>query len=248
MSALARSCDAAVVQAFLSSAPLSVAENFREVALLSAAECARAADTLLALREHWMRRTSALPFFTLGAASYIDAQGGIGAYRACVRRDDPLLSEQFGWIHARIADAIAAATGIPAYFRKKGGRPGFHIFLGHPAFRRPLASVHRDRQFLLLDWSPAEDPVPDAEPLSFTLPLALPASGGGLNVWPDAVDEEQAKAMTPQLHPYAVGQLTMHSGNLVHQIAPMPRMMPQDRRITIQGHAIRCRKGWSIYW
>ena len=44
-----------------------------EIPLLSAAECAAARETVFALSERWIARHALVPFFTLGAASYLDA-------------------------------------------------------------------------------------------------------------------------------------------------------------------------------
>ena len=46
-------------------------------------------------------------------------------------------------------------------------------------------------------------------------------------------------------------RLVLHSGHLVHQIAPTRGLEagnPADTRATLQGHAIRCGDTWSVYW
>lgn len=228
-------------------APLAA---IREQPLLNEAECGRAVDDLFALRARWVQRAASLPCYTFGAAAYLDATPSRADYLGAHDRDGPLLAERFGWIHERVARTIAAATGKPAFLRPAGAWPGFHIFLGHPAFRCALGKVHLDKQHRLLDWTPAEGAQPDAGTLSFTLPIALPATGGGLYFWPDARADLESAAPSgpPRLHSYALGQITLHRGNVWHQIAPTPGMSARDRRITMQGHAMRCRDGWSIYW
>jgi hypothetical protein len=49
-------------------------------------------------------------------------------------------------------------------------------------------------------------------------------------------------------YPYALGQLLMHSGHALHQIAPVIATYPGDERICLQGHGIRCASGWKLYW
>ena len=94
--------------------------------------------------------------------------------------------------------------------------------------------------------------------LSFTLSVALPARGSGLNTWDIRYDEyrnlntaERARLRASQIkeyHPYKLGQAVLHSGLQLHQIAPSQEFEPGDERITLQGHGIRRDGVWQLYW
>ena len=120
--------------------------------------------------------------------------------------------------------------------------------------------------FLTMPWEPA---LPEELELSrfasFTLPLSLPRAGGGLLVWESVtsvdVDEHAAARdlrqweATEELtcerpavhHAYATGTLVVHSGHVVHQIAPW-ELAAGDARVTLQGHALFHQDEWQVYW
>ena len=157
---------------------------FEQLEFLSGEECGRVMDTLNSLRDHWTHRHPSVPFYTLGAPSYLDAAdlSAVDGYYRRARRENPLLAENFGWLYERLADVLSAALGAPCRYPDRFGLPGFHIFLPDNAFTSPFASVHIDLQYELLDW-PLR-PAPDFErPLSFTGSIVLPAAGAGVNVW-----------------------------------------------------------------
>jgi hypothetical protein len=226
--------------------------GLQRVDLLDQAACNRVVDSVLALRDHWLPRVPLVPFFTLGAASYIDAIGERTHYEALARTYNPILHRHFDWLLERVREAIAGTEGMETVWLEGSALPGFHIYLANNLFSLPVASVHCDRQYQLVDWSAVENP-DFTSPLSFTLPIQLPRSGGGLNTWNVREDEIEAvkksAAKVPRVfEPYRVGELVMHSGNLLHQIAPSREMEEDDRRITLQGHGIRAGKRLFLYW
>jgi hypothetical protein len=199
-----------------------------------------------------------VPFFTLGVASYLDAVHDAAiSYHAASRRLNPLLGERFGWLHARLAGRLSEALAAPVVYRASCALPGFHIFQWCLAFEQPVCSVHQDLQYEHLDWKPEEQP-DFSRPLSFTLAVVLPQTGGGLRVWDvdhaeleglDAQARRQLVASRPvRYHPYRVGGLVLHSGHKVHQIAQSNGSRRGDERITLQGHGLCCGGVWHLYW
>jgi hypothetical protein len=98
--------------------------------------------------------------------------------------------------------------------------------------------------------------------ISFTLPIKLPKHGGGLNVWNashqeyiDAYNqglvndiEDLQNLSQKTLVPYQVGNIVIHSGSSLHQIAPVAQVDIADERITFQGHGVFCDREWKLYW
>lgn len=114
-----------------------------------------------------------------------------------------------------------------------------------------------DRQFEDIPWQhPGE--LDFDQPVSFTLPLRLPAAGGGLNTWPAdwrhchdsplLIPELLVRSLECHRVAYTEGVLMVHSGHMLHQIAPAPDMCSGDRRITLQGHALPRRGVYQLYW
>src|ERR1043166_937208 len=150
--------------------------------VLSSDECGAARSTILDLRGSWLRRNPYFPFFTLGAASYIDATADRQEYYSKAREFNPLLSRNFGWLYDKLVRALQAHFGAPVIFAPSQALPGYHIYLAHPIFEKPIGSIHCDTQYRLLDWTGVERADYD-HPMSFTLSIALPQCGGGLNLW-----------------------------------------------------------------
>jgi hypothetical protein len=236
------------------------ARTVSDVELLSAEESRDVRDRVHALGDHWRRRREEAPFFTLGVASYIDAAAnGFAAYSEAAQASNGLLVEHFADLYERVEAAVAAHLGAPVAYHPGFARPGFHVFLSHELFGNPSASLHFDRQYEHLDWS-AVGEVEFDQQLSYTLSVALPARGAGLLVWnvndldlrpldDEAKKEVMRENRVPEVHPYRVGGLALHSGHQLHQIAPMKQMGPEDERITLQGHALPAGDGrWILYW
>ncbi len=52
----------------------------------------------------------------------------------------------------------------------------------------------------------------------------------------------------PMVVPYEVGKLFYHTGHVLHQIIPGYKLQVGDRRMTLQGHGIKCDGIWKLYF
>ena len=219
--------------------------------VLEPADCDVYWEALQEVRASWTARHPLAPFFTLGAASYLDAGE---EYQALAAAANPVLASRFASLLERVRQAIAAHTGDPV----EVGRfalPGFHIFQAHPAFERPVASIHCDLQFQGLAWGSGADL---NRTLTFTLPIRLPATGGGLDAWdietaewmPLSPSERLAllKARAYTYFPYECGRIELHDGQFVHRIAASRGMAPGEERVTYHGHGVWEDGAWRLYW
>ncbi len=231
--------------------------GFEAIQLLTPEDCAQVRQALYELQPHWRRR-SQFPFFTMGAASYIDNAFGLEAMLKKAKEDNPLLLKHFQWLYDCLLDALRDLLKEPVNFEAAFALPGFHIFQGHEAFTQPLASMHFDLQYDHYDWSKRYKEVDRYVPISMTLPIHLPTSGGGLRVWDMTYERSQKMSKAEFEHfkitapftyyPYEPGKLVVHSGHHLHQIAPLADIRPGDERITLQAHAARTEQGWVVYW
>jgi hypothetical protein len=235
---------------------------FEQIDFLDAEECRRTADLVHSLRPHWEPRLPDAPFFTLGAASYMDAAPAArrAQYYEKAGRLNPILDGNFDWLYKRLMGLLEQHLGAKCAVEPRAARPGFHIFLPVPLFQNSLASIHVDLQYELLDWR--DHPQPDFEnPMSFTASIVLPRGGGGLHTWDVPWEtvrglsrqaiEKLVSSSPPELRHYTAGGIVLHSGHTVHQIAPLPRIEPgdmRDARITLQGHAVKSDGTWWVYW
>jgi hypothetical protein len=237
---------------------------FTSVDTLTPRQCAEVGATVHLLKSFWSQVNPPSNFYTLGVASYIEFCGKENAqveYYDKARRYNPLLKEYFSGLLENVRGTLERKFGEPVRYLEDFGIPGFHIWLTDAIPTRPSASVHFDLQYLRLNW-PAHGEVEYDKPVSFTLPIKLPKSGGGVNVWDVcygeitslaeqgvAVDVDEMRGQRTQFqYEYSPGRLVMHSGHFLHQIAPVPEVEPGDERITLQGHALRCGGEWQVYW
>jgi len=237
---------------------------FDAIPVLSSAECERVRQTVHGLRSRWIARGSAdYPFYTVGAASYIDAVSRTPPprYSEILVETNPVLREHFHWLYARLMNKLSLHLQAVVRTADELALPGFHVWQGLSVPTSSL-SIHFDLQYMSIPWPDA--PRSDrSRPLSFTLPIALPRAGGGLNTWDLSYEEqaahfeatrqftpvaEMAKSRTRTFHPYTRGVLTLHSGHTLHQIAAVDQAYPDDERITLQGHGLYCDGAWTIYW
>lgn len=228
------------------------------VPLLGAEACASAVDEVLRQRARWVRRGTG-EFYTLGAASYLDDEPGYSAHAAEL---NPWLTSRFAPLYGHLRERLAAVLDARVMMAEGKAVPGFHIW-GVPGIpTQPSASLHFDLQHQRLRW-PDEARGTAARSLSFTLPLRLPRGGGGLSMW--SVTHEQVEAFcarsgfagtldqllplfTERHEAYHVGELLLHSGHVLHRIAPVPHVEPGELRITLQGHGLFFAEAWHIYW
>lgn len=228
------------------------------VPMLTPTQCELVLERLQAHRSRWTQRYPGLPFYTLGAASYLDAEAGNATYYEQASALNPLLKREFGWLYERLLFALGRHLKDRVRFESRAALPGFHIFLAHRAFRKPLGKIHFDLQFANIDW-PAPEQMDHLHPVSYTLAIRLPVSGGGLCTW--TITKAEYDEMEPDERarigrersstyiPYAEGEMICHSGMILHRIAPAgEEMRTEDMRVTLQGHALLGRDGYRLYW
>jgi hypothetical protein len=225
----------------------------------------------------WTRREMfPIDFYTLGAASYLDAVADLETYRERARSTNPALEARFGWLYELLVSRLSLLFG-DCCLAEDLAYPGFHVFGHRPgtknstftirAMQALTASIHSDRQFEPHQavWSKFAD-VDLQNTLTFTLALQLPRHGAGLCVWDEEfrcderdsafrrqlrsqVDYQKTKGVpSPVVITYEVGFLFYFMGLARHQIAPSFALDEDDRRITLQGHGVRCDGVWQLYF
>jgi hypothetical protein len=222
--------------------------------ILDSAECEDAAECVLALRSRWSVRTEG-SFYTLGAASYMDATKQHAAYSAAAAVTNPILEESFDWLLERVREFFEELLGETVSYDTRYALPGFHIFVLRGEDRSQdnvAARAHFD-----LQWMHAIQGSEPSGTLSFTLPVREPTGGASMEIWParyqDAVRlgivaSQYAASHSSQTVWYSPGRIVVHDGYVLHAIGRAGVAAPKGMRITLQGHGVRLPRGWILYW
>lgn len=225
-------------------------------ACLAEEECLEISSRVYELKKIWHTRAN---FYTLGAASYLDAasqDNGNLSYYGKAKLFNPILREQFAWLYDRLSHTLAKELGQPVCYRSTLALPGFHIFPVPKNSYRGGGGMHLDLQYKSLNWEPSAE-IDFDNPISFTLPIALPEFGGGLNISdlrPSDLNglsfEERTQVLdkSKKHYPYKLGYMTIHRGLFYHGIAAKQNNSGETDRITLQGHGLLCQDTWHLYW
>ena len=244
--------------------PQAQVSNSHPARLLTPEQCDEIYQKIASLRQYWLPRGSADSLFcTLGAASYLDCGDYIDpedTYWQKASRYNPLLLEHFGWLYTLVKEYLETQLNAPVNYSSDVAYPGFHLWLAQAIPTLPVASMHFDLQYRHLTWENLDD-IDFNNTFSFTLPIQLPVSGGGLNLcdlnYLEYLDIRKNNQIDWDLiprfresryHAYQVGEIVMHSGHTMHQIAPSSIVTASDRRVTLQGHGVYVNDTWQIYW
>jgi len=197
-------------------------------------------------------------FYTLGAASYLDTNPG--DYQQNNHYSSEAMRHIFSDLYDEVCAVISGISELPSKVHEQLGPPGFHIFRGHPLLGSGLmhgGSIHIDTPHL--QHAQLLDPVDDV--LAFTLPVALPAGGGGMFYWteetsmdvcgfPSDMDDEQLQWLETNKKQidYRLGHIALHDGKSLHQLASLCEPSDRDWRITLQGHGVLSDGVWHLYF
>lgn len=226
--------------------------------ILGEDECARAHALVLEMRRFWTPRHETIPSFTLGAASYLDVpRSGVTEYYRGAVRGNILLRRRFDWLYLRLASSLRAVLDGPVGFTGRYALPGFHIYVGDERLKELVPTLHFDLQDRDLDWDDEAVRGNDAC-VSFTVPIAIPKCGAGLDVWDirygdtSDLDEAAVLALVRSLprhhHAYRLGEMLVHGGDRLHRIANDRLPGEGESRVTLQGHGRLTHGSWELYW
>ena len=167
------------------------------------------------------------------------------------------MNENYPDLLENVLNYFKERTTANVEYRNKAALPGFHIFDCNQVFSYSVASVHKDMQFLRLEYGPNEN-IDYENMLSFTLALELPKGGGGLYTF-DSPNLGILGLIVPkplvytfckkEKIDYKTGYMVTHNGLTHHMIAPCKPSKTKSR-ITLQGHGIYEKNSntWYIYW
>ena len=193
------------------------------------------------LRDLWQHRPDTagpLPFFTLGAASYLDHHTS-PTYEQNAFKVNPKLASRLSWVYERLRLGLEKELGdktayhVPYKDWPEGLAclPGFHIFLASKVFEFPVAAVHYDAQYQALAFPKGSK---FDQTLSFTLAVDLPdapvgEAQAGLYTFHVSVPVHTCMCMFAYLVSLAVHPSTRPSNRPTHRPTDRPTDPLTDR-------------------
>lgn len=244
-----------------------VQDYITEHAVFDAGTCRTVLDALPNAAAAHVDRYPETPgkFVTYGRAAYLDIcmpdADAVGQYYSKIAASNEALMDSMNGIYAELKSVVEDILEAPAVYRPDIlALPGLHVFRGDAINVAQGLGAHFDTQYekIRLPALPDED----AYPISFTLPLHMPANGSGLQVYDlnskdlkrlsnmgeSVTLNELVQGRDSKYYPYTVGTLVFHHGLLGHHVASSAIASENDERITLQGHGIRCGGQWILYW
>ncbi|MFI8221458.1 hypothetical protein [Streptomyces sp. NPDC085932] len=212
--------------------------------MLNTEECEELAEIVISLRNYWDRIPSERGRYKLGAAAFAEGRQGAQHYVRASRDRNRLLELHFGPFYDHLQFVLSEELGGSVMYATGLAKPGFDIVLAEEGEESANSAVHRDDQHRFLPW--LELPDDSSRTCTFTLPIALPAIGGGLRTW-----AEGASTAPGEYHPYLPGEIVIHPGSMLHQDVAVPEGVGASQslghRITLQGHGLYIGSGWQFY-
>lgn len=187
-------------------------------------------DKVFKLRPYWIQRLEA-PFYTLGRCAYLD--GKTPEYKQEIQKLNPILLDEFQDLYKKTIEFISAIVGEKVELDESLAHPSFHIAKADPRFLVEGGKWHIDIPHETLNLG-------TQDPLTFTIALMLPTGGAGI----DYIDQDGAQ----QYLEYEEKGIIVHDGSIPHRISPLKAYIPNEYRITMQGHLIRINGCLKAFW
>lgn len=186
-------------------------------------------ENVVKLKAEWIQRS--LPgFYTLGRCAYLDLASP--SYFEGSTKLNPILQEHFGEVYQAVGNYLEELLQEKVELCDSVAYPSFHIFEANEVLVGRGGTWHQDRPHVTLGLG-------ETDYGTFTLPIVLPTSGGGI----DYLDGDESIYFD-----YTPGEVVVHSGMVYHRIAPLKEAVVGEMRITLQGHVVRHQGQMIMYW
>ena len=220
---------------------------------LSASECDELVSRVHSARDRWTERAESISLFSLGALAFHDTMYGVDSYLHTAARTNAFLSATFGSWYDRLRDALTTQLGAPVELHPQWAHPGFRILPATRGAHLPVAPVHCDVEYRVLD----PGALHARRPVSFSVLLSNDDSGAGITEWQLSADEtigldtEETSRLLDvvpaRMHAFTRGELLVHSADVYHQSTPRSNRHSGDARISLEGHALFVDGRWLAY-
>lgn len=209
--------------------------------VLTAAEAAEVADRVLhpppALRQAcWHQQTSLI---TIGAPLYC-SRDDLAKYADRARATNSMLYGAYRQLHDRVADVFEDRYGMPVAFVDELAVPGFHLMHYAEPGHHEGGGWHMDQIAAQVPYFVTHAAELRGS-LNFTLPLAVPSGGTGMDLRGDALGD-------PAHVPYEPGVMLFNECEITHRIGASTCLVAGEKRLTLQGHGVFFRGQVLLFW
>ena len=175
---------------------------------------------------------------TIGAPLYCNRDDP-RRYAELARSTNRMLYEAYRGLHDRVADVFENRYGAPVAFVDELAVPGFHLMQYAGPGRHYGGGWHLDRLATQVPYF-VEHAAEIRGVLNFTLPLAVPKGGTGMDLR-DGGGE-------PVHVPYEPGVMLFNEHEIVHRIGASTCLSAGEMRLTLQGHGVLFRGRVLLFW
>ena len=187
-------------------------------------------SNLFRLQDLWVPRSNNYPFFTLGRSAYLD--GKTPEYKQKQLGMNTVLYNNFKELYENVLHVLQEELQEDVYLPDDLCYPGFHIFKSHEKLLHTGGQWHSDQPHEILELG-------DKDASTFTLAILIPKSGAGMDCMIDNM---------PIHIGYKEKEMIWHDGKTLHRIASIKEYVPDEFRITLQGHLIRRDNHMEVFW
>jgi hypothetical protein len=168
-------------------------------------------------------------------------------YTRCARTENRPLYRHFRLAHERVAAFFEVRYNLPVVYAEELAVPGFHVF----SFDGPgeydgggwhVDGLHAQVPFFAAHRDEIEGVV------NFTVPFEVPDGGSGMDLEDDIPGSLRRGGGEAVAVPYLPGVMTFTESEYWHRIGASHCHEPAQRRVTLQGHGVRFRDRWVLYW
>jgi hypothetical protein len=161
-------------------------------------------------------------------------------YTEQARATNALMYDTYRWLYDRVADFFEDLYSHPVEFVDGLAIPGFHLMAYGGAGRFEGGGWHLDQLAQQVPYF-ADRAAAIEGIVNFTLPLAVPGGGTGMDL---RADQDESMVHVP----YRPGVVLFTDRELLHRIGASVSNGPTDCRLTLQGHGVRYRRQLLLFW
>jgi hypothetical protein len=161
-------------------------------------------------------------------------------YTEQARATNALMYDTYRWLYDRVADYFEDLYSHPVEFVDGLAIPGFHLMAYGGAGRFKGGGWHLDQLAQQVPYF-ADRAAAIEGIVNFTLPLAVPGGGTGMDL---RADQDESMVHVP----YRPGVVLFTDRELLHRIGASVSNGPTDCRLTLQGHGVRYRRQLLLFW
>lgn len=213
-----------------------------EVAAVSAA----VHDVPAALRRKCWDTSDVGSMATIGEPLYRNRER-LDYYAERARAENRPQYRHFRVAHERVATFFEHRYGLPVVYAEDLAVPGFHVF----TFTRPgvyegggwhVDGLHDQVPYFAAHRHEVRGVV------NFTVPFEVPDGGSGMDLEDDVPGSGRSGGGEAATVPYQPGVIVFTESEYWHRIAASHCHAPAQRRVTLQGHGVRFRDRWVLFW